>query len=177
MRTALAAIGAALTNDGRFAFETRNPLAREWEQWDEQYSDQVADDDRPDAVDDRYPRSAYGDARSGKRLDEDRSRRHRRGSGRARGTASRSRDPLAPRCDAQRYLRLGESARDTAARPQLPDVLHPDPAAVWVTRPEPTTTKTPPPASSARCRQTASAGSRNQVCGSRRSRATPVSFA
>jgi hypothetical protein len=30
---ALANARAALTDDGRFAFETRNPPAREWEQW------------------------------------------------------------------------------------------------------------------------------------------------
>lgn len=33
VRTALATIRAALTDGGRFAFETRNPLAREWESW------------------------------------------------------------------------------------------------------------------------------------------------
>lgn len=33
LRAALAAIRAALTVDGRFAFETRNPLVREWERW------------------------------------------------------------------------------------------------------------------------------------------------
>src|SRR5271170_4057051 len=33
LRVALAAIRSALTEDGRFAFETRNPLAREWERW------------------------------------------------------------------------------------------------------------------------------------------------
>jgi SAM-dependent methyltransferase len=33
LRTALSAIAAALTGNGRFAFETRNPLARPWEQW------------------------------------------------------------------------------------------------------------------------------------------------
>jgi SAM-dependent methyltransferase len=33
LRTALAAIRAALTGNGRFAFETRNPAARAWEQW------------------------------------------------------------------------------------------------------------------------------------------------
>jgi SAM-dependent methyltransferase len=33
LRTSLAAIRSALTNDGRFAFETRNPLARAWEGW------------------------------------------------------------------------------------------------------------------------------------------------
>jgi SAM-dependent methyltransferase len=33
IRAALKAIRSALTDDGRFAFETRNPLAREWERW------------------------------------------------------------------------------------------------------------------------------------------------
>ncbi len=33
IRASLAAIRSALTVDGRFAFETRNPLAREWERW------------------------------------------------------------------------------------------------------------------------------------------------
>jgi len=33
LRVALAAIRSALTDDGRFAFETRNPLARAWERW------------------------------------------------------------------------------------------------------------------------------------------------
>lgn len=33
LRTALAAIRVALTEGGRFAFETRNPLARAWERW------------------------------------------------------------------------------------------------------------------------------------------------
>jgi SAM-dependent methyltransferase len=33
LRGALAAIRSALTDDGRFVFETRNPLVREWEQW------------------------------------------------------------------------------------------------------------------------------------------------
>jgi SAM-dependent methyltransferase len=33
LRTSLAAIRLALTNNGRFAFETRNPLARAWERW------------------------------------------------------------------------------------------------------------------------------------------------
>lgn len=31
LRVSLAAIRSALTDDGRFAFETRNPLVREWE--------------------------------------------------------------------------------------------------------------------------------------------------
>jgi len=33
LRRSLAAIRLALTNNGRFAFETRNPLARAWEDW------------------------------------------------------------------------------------------------------------------------------------------------
>ena len=33
LQTALAAIRSALTNEGCFAFETRNPLVREWERW------------------------------------------------------------------------------------------------------------------------------------------------
>lgn len=33
LRVALAAVHAALTDGGRFAFETRNPAAREWERW------------------------------------------------------------------------------------------------------------------------------------------------
>lgn len=33
LRSALATVHSALTLNGRFAFETRNPLAREWERW------------------------------------------------------------------------------------------------------------------------------------------------
>ncbi len=33
IRSSLAAVRAALSSEGRFAFETRNPLAREWESW------------------------------------------------------------------------------------------------------------------------------------------------
>ena len=33
LRASLAAVSAALGEDGRFALETRNPLAREWERW------------------------------------------------------------------------------------------------------------------------------------------------
>lgn len=33
LRASLAAIRRALTDDGRFAFETRNPLVRAWEHW------------------------------------------------------------------------------------------------------------------------------------------------
>jgi ubiquinone/menaquinone biosynthesis C-methylase UbiE len=36
LRASLASIDAALVDDGRFAFETRNPLAREWERWTQQ---------------------------------------------------------------------------------------------------------------------------------------------
>src|SRR5262249_8490697 len=43
IRAALGAIRSALTDDGRFAFETRNPLVRAWEQWDTQYTAEVTD--------------------------------------------------------------------------------------------------------------------------------------
>ena len=43
LRTALAAIRSALTEDGRFAFETRNPPVREWERWSTKYSGQVTE--------------------------------------------------------------------------------------------------------------------------------------
>lgn len=33
LRSSLAAVRSALTEDGRFVFETRNPLARAWESW------------------------------------------------------------------------------------------------------------------------------------------------
>ena len=45
IRVALAAIRAALTDGGRFAFETRNPLDRAWERWPAEYSDEVTDAD------------------------------------------------------------------------------------------------------------------------------------
>ena len=38
IRVAFAAIRSALADDGRFAFETRNPLDRAWERWPAQYS-------------------------------------------------------------------------------------------------------------------------------------------
>ncbi|APU16504.1 class I SAM-dependent DNA methyltransferase [Actinoalloteichus fjordicus] len=37
LRSSLAAIRAALTEGGRFAFETRNPSARAWERWTDEY--------------------------------------------------------------------------------------------------------------------------------------------
>lgn len=45
LRAALARIAAALSDDGSFAFETRNPLAREWENWDRHYSNDVVEPD------------------------------------------------------------------------------------------------------------------------------------
>jgi SAM-dependent methyltransferase len=45
LRAALAAIRRALTDDGRFAFETRNPLVREWERRTPDKSAQVTDGD------------------------------------------------------------------------------------------------------------------------------------
>jgi ubiquinone/menaquinone biosynthesis C-methylase UbiE len=43
LRTALAAIRTALTEDGRFGFETRNPAARAWERWTPDQADEVTD--------------------------------------------------------------------------------------------------------------------------------------
>jgi SAM-dependent methyltransferase len=43
IRTALAAIRAALSDSGRFAFETRNRLVRAWEHWAMEYTAEVAD--------------------------------------------------------------------------------------------------------------------------------------
>jgi SAM-dependent methyltransferase len=43
IHTALAAICSALTDDGRFVFETRNPLVRAWEHWTTAYTAEVAD--------------------------------------------------------------------------------------------------------------------------------------
>lgn len=43
LRVALAAIRSALTSDGRFAFETRNPLVREWERWTPDDAAEVTD--------------------------------------------------------------------------------------------------------------------------------------
>lgn len=43
IRTTLAAIRSALADGGRFAFETRNPLAREWENWTPENAIEVVD--------------------------------------------------------------------------------------------------------------------------------------
>ena len=43
IRAALAAIRSALTDGGRFVFETRNPLVRAWEHWATEYTAEVAD--------------------------------------------------------------------------------------------------------------------------------------
>jgi SAM-dependent methyltransferase len=45
IRQNLAAVLAALTGDGRFAFETRNPLARRWERWTPEYAVEVSHPD------------------------------------------------------------------------------------------------------------------------------------
>jgi SAM-dependent methyltransferase len=42
LRASLATIRSALTEDGRFAFETRNPLVREWESWALEHPVEVA---------------------------------------------------------------------------------------------------------------------------------------
>lgn len=41
LRAFLAAVRTALSPGGRFAFETRNPRARGWEQWNEEYTRDV----------------------------------------------------------------------------------------------------------------------------------------
>jgi SAM-dependent methyltransferase len=43
LRTALAVIRSALAPGGRFAFETRNPLARAWEEWIPEHAQEVTD--------------------------------------------------------------------------------------------------------------------------------------
>jgi SAM-dependent methyltransferase len=43
LRAALAVIRSALTDDGRFAFETRNPVVREWERWTPDRATEVTD--------------------------------------------------------------------------------------------------------------------------------------
>jgi SAM-dependent methyltransferase len=43
LRSSLTAIRTALTGNGRFAFETRNPLAREWENWKPENAVEVTD--------------------------------------------------------------------------------------------------------------------------------------
>jgi SAM-dependent methyltransferase len=43
LRASLAAIRSALTEDGCFAFETRNPLVREWERWTPAHVAEVTD--------------------------------------------------------------------------------------------------------------------------------------
>src|SRR5258708_36601912 len=45
LRVSLGAIRSALTDDGRFAFETRNPLVREWERWIPANAAEVTDAD------------------------------------------------------------------------------------------------------------------------------------
>lgn len=43
IRTTLAGVREALTEDGVFAFETRNPAQRAWEEWDDRYRGKVVD--------------------------------------------------------------------------------------------------------------------------------------
>lgn len=43
LRASLATIRSALTEDGRFAFESRNPLVRAWEQWIPDHGAEVTD--------------------------------------------------------------------------------------------------------------------------------------
>lgn len=43
IRSTLAEIRSALRDGGRFVFETRNPLARAWERWPEEYTSEIVD--------------------------------------------------------------------------------------------------------------------------------------
>jgi len=43
LRASLGSIRSALTDDGRFAFETRNPPVRAWERWTPEYAVEVTD--------------------------------------------------------------------------------------------------------------------------------------
>ncbi len=43
LRASLASIRSALTQDGRFAFETRNPLVRAWQRWTPEHGVEVSD--------------------------------------------------------------------------------------------------------------------------------------
>jgi SAM-dependent methyltransferase len=43
LREALAGVRAALAPGGRFAFETRNPLVREWEEWVPEHAQEITD--------------------------------------------------------------------------------------------------------------------------------------
>ena len=45
LRRSLAAVASALTSDGCFAFETRNPRAQEWERWTPEHAAEVAGPD------------------------------------------------------------------------------------------------------------------------------------
>jgi SAM-dependent methyltransferase len=45
IHAALVAVGSALTEDGRFAFETRNPAARAWERWTPEHGTDFTDAD------------------------------------------------------------------------------------------------------------------------------------
>lgn len=44
LRTSLAAISSAITQNGRFGFETRNPLVKEWQRWIPDNAVEVVDD-------------------------------------------------------------------------------------------------------------------------------------
>jgi SAM-dependent methyltransferase len=43
LRVSLAAVRTALTDDGRFVFETRNPMVKEWERWTPENAVEVTD--------------------------------------------------------------------------------------------------------------------------------------
>ena len=61
LRDALAAVRTALTNEGRFAFETRNPRARAWERWTPDHAVEVVHDGRSARRETRVETPVEGD--------------------------------------------------------------------------------------------------------------------
>ena len=61
LRESLTAIRSALTGDGRFVFETRNPLAREWESWTPDNAVEVVHNDRVVRMAHQVETSVVGD--------------------------------------------------------------------------------------------------------------------
>ncbi len=61
LRQALGAIRTALTEAGRFAFETRNPLARAWERWTPEHASEVVHNGRSARIETRVETPVEGD--------------------------------------------------------------------------------------------------------------------
>ena len=61
LRHSLSAIRRALTHGGRFAFETRNPLARAWEHWTPEHAREIVHRGRPVRMETRVETPVTGD--------------------------------------------------------------------------------------------------------------------